>query len=52
MCGIADSTRERVQGFIERAPKYDGNPEILFEWCKNLETHLINGEWETIPNAC
>ena len=21
----------------------------MFEWCKNLETHLINVEWETIP---
>jgi len=24
--------RERVQNFMERAPKYDGNPEIMFEW--------------------
>ena len=30
--------RERVQNFIERAPKYDGNSEIMFEWWENLET--------------
>ena len=30
--------RERVQNFMERAPKYDGNPEIMFEWWENLET--------------
>ena len=41
MCYIENSTREKVNGFIERAPKYDGNPEIMFEWCKNLETHLL-----------
>ncbi len=29
MCDIVNSTRERVQGFIERALKYDGNPEIM-----------------------
>ena len=29
MCDIENSTRERVQGFIERAPKYDGSPEIM-----------------------
>ena len=32
MCDIKNSTRERVQDFIERAPKYDGNPETMFEW--------------------
>jgi len=32
MCDIENSTRERVQDFIERAPKYDGNPETMFEW--------------------
>ena len=30
--------RERVQNFMERAPKYDGNPEIMLEWWENLET--------------
>ena len=32
MYDIEISTIERVQGFIERAPEYDGNPEIMFEW--------------------
>ena len=31
ICDIENSTRERVHGFIERAPKYDGNPETMFE---------------------
>ena len=22
----------------------------MFEWCENLETHLINYEWKTIPD--
>ena len=30
MCDIKNSTRERVQDFIERAPKYVGNPETMF----------------------
>ena len=29
MHDLENSTRERVQGFIERAPKYDGNPGIM-----------------------
>ena len=29
MRDLENSTRERVQGFIERAPKYDGNPGIM-----------------------
>ena len=36
--------------FIEKATKYDGNPEIMFDWCENLETHLLNDELETIPD--
>ena len=28
MCDIENSTRERVQGFMERAPKYDRHPEL------------------------
>ena len=47
MCDIENNTRERVLDSIERAPKYDGNPEIMFEWCENLETHLRNDDWET-----
>jgi len=39
-----------IEVIIESAPKYNGNPEIVFEWCKNLETHLLNRKWETIPN--
>ena len=41
---------ERIHDVIESAPKYNGNPEILFDWCKNLETHLFKGKWETIQN--
>ena len=36
--------------FDKRAPKHSGNPEKVFERCKNLETHLFNCKWETIPN--
>ena len=43
MCNIENSTRERKQGFIERTPKYYPNPEIMFEWCENLGTHLLKG---------
>ena len=50
ICDIENSARERIQNFIERAPKYDENPETLFEWSENLETHLFNDDWETIPN--
>ena len=32
MCDIKNNTREREQGFFKRASKYDGNPEIMFEW--------------------
>ena len=35
MCDIKISTREWVQGFIERALKFDGNPEVMFKWYKN-----------------
>ncbi len=34
MCDIENCTRERVQGFIERAPEYDRNQEIMFELCE------------------
>ena len=45
MCDIENSARERIQNFIERAPKYDGNPKTLFKWWENLETHLFNDDW-------
>jgi hypothetical protein len=48
MFNIKTSTRERVRGFIERAPKFDGNPEVMFKWYENVETHLLNDDWETI----
>ena len=50
MCDNYYSTRERVQDFIERAPKYNGNPETMFEWCENLETYLQNDDGETIQD--
>ena len=30
-----------AQDFSERVYIYNGNPEIMFEWCKNLETFLL-----------
>ena len=36
--------------FMNSVPKYNGNPEKILEWCKNLETHLFNNDWEMIPN--
>ena len=39
-----------MQSFVGNAPKYNGNLEKMFEWCKSLETHLINYKWETIPD--
>ena len=47
MCDIENCTRERVRGFIERAPEYDRNQEIMFELCENLKIHLLNDDWET-----
>ena len=41
MCDVETIIRERVQGFIEKAHKYDENPEIIFDWCENLGTHLL-----------
>ena len=38
---VKNSAWERRQDLIERAPKYDGNSETVFEWCKNLENHLL-----------
>ena len=41
---IESSTRERVHDFIERSPKYDGNPEKMFEWCeKRMMVSCIMG---------
>ena len=37
-----DEMKEYIQDFIKRAPKYDRNPEAMFKWCENLETHLLN----------
>jgi hypothetical protein len=31
-------------------PNNNGNTEIMFEWCEDLGTHLLNGKWEIIPN--
>ena len=32
--------KKRMLEFVKTAPKYDGNPEKVFEWCEHLETHL------------
>ena len=45
-----ESIRGRKLIFFESAPKYNGNPEKVFKWCENLETHLFNHEKETITN--
>ena len=44
------SLNKRIQCFEERAPKYNGNPEKVLEWCENLGNHMFNHKWETIPN--
>ena len=50
MCKIEVVIEERKQDFIQSASKYYVNPEIVLEWCENLETHLLNSKWEKIPN--
>ena len=50
MCGIGVIVKVRIMNFIESASKYSGNPKKVFDWCENLETQMINYEWETIPN--
>ena len=32
--------KKRMLEFDKTAPKYDGNPEKVFEWCEHLETDL------------
>ena len=49
-CKIFEIIEERINDFIESAPKYSGNLEKVFGWFKNLETHLINYKWETVPD--
>ena len=33
--------------FVRTAPRYEGNPEKVFQWYENLEAHLYDKEWET-----
>ena len=32
--------KKRMLEFVKTAPKYDGNPEKVFEWCEHFETDL------------
>ena len=32
--------KKKMLEFVKTAPKYDGNPEKVFEWREQLETHL------------
>ena len=41
---------KKVREFNLFAPKYDGNPKKVFDWCQRLENHLSNFEWEQMPN--
>ena len=50
MCDIENAIRERVRDYIEWAPKYDGNPEIMFDGATTWKLHLHNDEWETVPD--
>jgi len=50
MCDVEAMIEEKIHDVIESPPKYNGNPEILFYWCKNLEPRLLNSKWETIQN--
>ena len=33
---------ERILNCVNSAPKYSGNPEKVFKWCDNLETHFFS----------
>ena len=33
--------------FVRTAPRYEKNPEKVFQWYENLEAHLYDKEWET-----
>lgn len=41
---------KKMRKFNRFAPKYDGNPKKVFDWCQQLENHLSNFEWEQISN--
>ena len=39
-----------MREFTRCAQKYDGHPEKVLKWCKDLEHHLFKHKWEKIPN--
>ena len=41
---------KRLLDFSCRAPTYDGNPSKVFDWCGELEKHLLRFKCEKIPN--
>ena len=42
MCDVESIIKERMQDFIKSAHKYNGDPEIVREWCENFLT--VNGK--------
>jgi len=38
---------KRILAFIEKAPKFRGDPKEVFEWCEKLENHFSNYKWQT-----
>ena len=42
MSDVESIIKERMQDFIESAHKYNGDPEIVREWCENFLT--VNGK--------
>ena len=45
-----ESYDKKMREFTRCAPKYDGKPEKVLKWCKDLEHHLFKHKWEKIPN--
>ncbi len=41
---------EMIEIEVMSFPKYNRSLEKMFEYCKKLETHLINYKWETISD--
>ena len=41
--------KKKLRNFSSSAPPYDGNPSKVFDWCGELEKHLLRYKCDTIP---
>ena len=42
-----ETHKKKMRVFVRTVPRYEGNPEKVFQWYENLEAHLYDKEWET-----